>query len=137
MAKAIQLKEDSTALYPLPYWPIGSIYTSYSSKSPASIYGGSWEQITGRFLLGAGSTYSAGSTGGESTVTLNSTTYLYNHVHSFAGARATSGGSNYSYLVIRGNSNSGATLTSSYTGGNGAHENMPSYMNVYMWKRTA
>lgn len=137
MAKAIQLKDQTTILYPLPYYPIGSIYTSYVSTSPASIYGGSWEQITDRFLLGAGSTYSAGATGGASTVSLSSSTTMRSHRHSFSGARATSGGSNYSYLTIRGNANSGAYLTSSYTGSGSAHQNMPAHMNVYMWKRTA
>lgn len=137
MAKAIQLKDNSNAIYPLPYWPIGSIYTSYSSTSPASIFGGSWEQITNRFLLGAGSTYTAGATGGSSTVSLSSGSTMRSHRHSFSGARATSGGSNYSYLTIRGNANSGGNITSSYTGSGSAHQNMPAHMNVYMWKRTA
>lgn len=137
MPKSIQLKLGNDSYYALPYYPVGSIYVSYSSTSPASIYGGSWEQITNRFLLGAGDTYTAGTTGGASTVSLSASTTMRSHRHSFSGARATSGGSNYSYLVIRGNANSGGDITSSYTGSGSAHQNMPAHMNIYMWKRTA
>lgn len=48
----------------LELFPIGSIYTSISSTSPATLFGGTWEQIQGRFLLSASSSYSAGGTGG-------------------------------------------------------------------------
>ena len=43
---------------------VGSIYTSMNSTSPADIFGGTWEQITNRFLYCADS---SGSTGGSST----------------------------------------------------------------------
>lgn len=46
-------------------YPIGSIYMSVNSTSPATIFGGTWEQIEDTFLLAAGSTYSAGDTGGK------------------------------------------------------------------------
>lgn len=35
-------------------YPVGSIYISTNSISPASFLGGSWTQITGQFLLAAG-----------------------------------------------------------------------------------
>lgn len=50
--------------------PIGSIYWSTDSTSPATLFGGTWEQIKDTFILAAGSTYSAGSTGGEASHTL-------------------------------------------------------------------
>ena len=50
-------------------YPIGSIYMSVNNVSPASFLGGTWEAIQDRFLLAAGSSYSAGSTGGEATHT--------------------------------------------------------------------
>ena len=49
-------------------YPVGAIYQSWSSISPASLFGGSWSQITEKFLYCANS---AGGTGGASTVTLN------------------------------------------------------------------
>ena len=46
-------------------YPVGSIYMSVNATSPASLFGGTWEQLKDRFLLAAGDTYAAGSTGGE------------------------------------------------------------------------
>ena len=48
-------------------FPVGAIYISTSSTNPSSLFGGTWTQIEDMFLLGAGSIYTAGSTGGEST----------------------------------------------------------------------
>lgn len=52
-------------------YPIGSIYMSVNNTNPGSLFGGTWQQIQGKFLLGASSGHSAGSTGGAETVTLS------------------------------------------------------------------
>ena len=63
---------------PLDAYPIGSIYMSVNSTSPATLFGGTWERITGSFLLAAtdngssGASQAAGNTGGAATVTLTS-----------------------------------------------------------------
>ena len=45
--------------------PVGSIYMSTNSTSPATLFGGTWEQLPkNRFLVGAGDLYGVGSTGG-------------------------------------------------------------------------
>lgn len=62
-------------------YPVGSIYTSTDSTSPASRFGGTWERIQDRFLLTAGSTYAAGNTGGSATHTLT-VAELPAHAHS-------------------------------------------------------
>lgn len=49
--------------------PVGSLYISENATSPAELYGGTWERIEGRFIMGASDTYPAGSTGGSSTHT--------------------------------------------------------------------
>ena len=51
-------------------YPVGSIYMSVNSTSPATLFGGTWERIKDRFLLAAGDAYAAGGTGGEATHTL-------------------------------------------------------------------
>ena len=61
-------------------YPVGSIYMSVNSTSPATLFGGTWSQLKDRFLLGAGNSYSVGDTGGETTVTL-STANLPSHSH--------------------------------------------------------
>ena len=50
-------------------YPVGSIYMSVNSTSPSILFGGTWEQIEDTFLLTAGSTYTAGDTGGSATHT--------------------------------------------------------------------
>ena len=50
-------------------YPVGSIYMSVNSTNPGSLFGGTWEQIEGKFLLACDSTYTAGSTGGNSSHT--------------------------------------------------------------------
>lgn len=48
-------------------YPIGSLYLSTVATNPATLFGGTWEQIQDKFMLAAGTTYPAGSTGGNAT----------------------------------------------------------------------
>jgi hypothetical protein len=48
-------------------YPVGAIYMSTSATSPATLFGGTWAAIQNRFLVAAGATYSAGSTGGRAS----------------------------------------------------------------------
>ena len=143
-------------------YPVGSIYMSVNSTSPATLFGGTWTQLKDRFLLGAGDTYSNGATGGAATVTLT-TSQMPSHTHTFTGTAAshthtlknkktTWGSSGSSNVVIDSTSSSYTALsnvtnvnstsitpkgTNASTGGGGSHNNMPPYLVVYMWKRTA
>lgn len=52
----------------LETYPVGYVWLSFSEKNPSEIVGGTWELVEqGRMLLSAGSNYSVGSTGGNST----------------------------------------------------------------------
>ena len=62
-------------------YPVGSIYMSANNTNPGTVFGGTWQQIQGKFLLGASSGHAAGSTGGAETVTL-SASQLPAHTHS-------------------------------------------------------
>lgn len=47
----------------LAAYPVGSIFQTVSTTSPAALFGGTWEQIAfNRVLMGAGTGYTAGST---------------------------------------------------------------------------
>lgn len=61
-------------------YPVGSIYISVNTVNPSVLFGGTWEPIQDRFLLGTGSTYSAGSTGGETNHTLTQSAYIWKRV---------------------------------------------------------
>ncbi|WP_443735917.1 phage baseplate protein [Treponema sp.] len=63
--------------------PVGSLYWTSKKEDPAVTFGGgTWKQITDKFVLAAGSTYKAESTDGAATVTL-SVSNLPGHRHSF------------------------------------------------------
>lgn len=51
-------------------YPVGSIYMNVNNLDPATIFGGTWEEIQGKFLLGRSSGHAAGTSGGNETVTL-------------------------------------------------------------------
>ena len=68
-------------------YPIGSIYISINNTNPGTLFGGTWEQIEDKFLLSAGSTYTAGNTGGSAS---NSHTHTMAHTHTQVAT--TSGG---------------------------------------------
>lgn len=52
-------------------YPVGSIYISTNSATPESLFGGTWTQINDKFLLAAGSLYSAGDEGGSASYNLS------------------------------------------------------------------
>lgn len=120
----------------LALYPVGSVFISTSSVSPATLFGGSWSALAGRFLLGAGSGYVAGATGGEATVSLtkdqNGPHYHYYACNSQGSDANVWGPMGVVMQVTKGND---AETRSSGSGS--PHNNMPPYLVVYMWKRTA
>lgn len=128
----------------LAAWPIGSIYMSVSNTSPASLFGGTWERISERFLLGASSSYSAGSTGGEFAHKLTQSelpNYSLSVTNGSNVIRSKTGNSADAYVQTQsggwGIPNWESKTVTVASGGSGeAHNNMPPYLAVYMWKRT-
>lgn len=122
-------------------YPIGSVYISTVYSSPAQLFGGTWELLRDRFLLGAGDTYGIGDTGGESAHTLTSHE-MPSHQHNAQShwidyaQMGGSGNNRMVYCVGGGSTPVNGTFTTS-TGDGWAHNNMPPYIVVYMWKRTA
>ena len=149
-------------------YPVGSIYMSTVSTNPATLFGfGTWEAMpAGRVLLAQGksswgTTYNAGSTGGEATHTLTvgelakhfhlaTTNTNGGHTHTLSlrqrhgshggGGQASYGdGDVWGGTVVGTTNNSGNhthTITVNNTGDGNAHNNMQPYYTCYMWCRT-
>ena len=65
MSKGVVINDNAEKIYPHPYFPVGYIYLSTVEVDLNSLFGGTWEKIEGKFLLGCSSDYEAGSTGGS------------------------------------------------------------------------
>ena len=115
-------------------FPVGYIYISVDDTNPGTLFGGSWTRIKDKFLLSAGDTYSAGSTGGEAShkLTVNE---IPSHNHStYYQENAASGSAR---RTPAGPSGTELSTGTSEVGGGQAHNNMPPCLTVYVWKRTA
>ena len=119
-------------------YPVGSIYLSVNSTSPSTLFGGTWEQIKDTFLLGSGDDYTLGDTGGEATHTLT-VDEMPSHNHSIEYKYPFNSGALGVYLPASdSNSKTGDAPTAiKSTGGSQAHNNMPPYLVVSMWKRVS
>ena len=113
-------------------YPVGSIYMSVNSTNPSLLFGGTWELLKDRFLLGAGGTYGVGATGGEVTHKLTKKE-MPSHMHHM---RVAGGGNLYEGVTI-GPGAYTCNADTSEEGDDQPHNNMPPYLAVYMWKRTA
>lgn len=127
---------DSAWLTAQGAYPVGSIYLSVTDANPAALFGGTWERIGGRFLLGADSTYAAGSTGGEAVHTLTSDE-MPRHNHEIDNLNASGSATPFMTVQAQDKKGFGGNVQTMYAGGNQPHNNMPPYLAVYMWRRTA
>lgn len=116
-------------------YPVGSIYMSVNSASPADLFGGTWEQIQGRFLLGASNSYAAGSVGGEASHTLTIDNLPPQDSIAQVNQTGSSVAGNTIGTVAAGNW--GMYVKQDVQTGQTALDNMPPYLSVYVWKRTA
>lgn len=141
------LSSDVTDLIDTIY-PIGSIYMSVNNVSPSTLFGGTWEQIKDKFLLSSGDTYSNGATGGSADAVVVShfhrptTTSEYFVTSEEANANNTrvSSSSSGNRMVDGFNTTNSIFHHRGYTdtrGESGTGKNMPPYLAVNVWKRTA
>lgn len=136
-------------------YPVGSIYISTGSTSPANLFGGNWTRIADAYLRAMGSTGVAlGEYGGYAEYKL-SVNQLPSHNHTSPSA----------YFIVQTNQGSMRTIepflsdgkpdnSSSWrarlaedsyqnplpagnTGGGAAFPMLPRYVSTYMWRRTA
>ena len=135
-------------------YPIGSIYMNVNSTNPRTLFGGTWEQIQGKFLLGMSSSYPAGSQGGEASHTLTTAEmpihghnpaneagyfgFITNSKKAFSiGDMGSQSGSGRYYPYASAAFDISRNTMTGTTGGGNPHNNMPPYLSIYIWKRTA
>lgn len=130
-------------------YPVGAVYISINSTSPQTLFGGTWEQIQGQFLLGASPAYPAGSTGGSKDAVVvahshnpaNQSGY-YGFITSASkaftvGDMGSQSGSGRYYPFSTSDYDISRNTQTGSTGVSGTDKNMPPYIAVYMWYRTA
>ena len=134
-------------------FPVGTILMTTENVNPSTYIGGTWVALNDVFLLAASETHPAGETGGAEEIALT-TSQLPSHQHYVINmAKADAGQSpDYQHTVARydrttswddthyqlnGNSSAANAGLSSLTGSGLPHNNMPPYLAVYVWRRTA
>lgn len=142
-------------------YPVGTVYISTNSTSPSTFLGGTWTRIQDTFLLAAGSTYTAGDTGGNATHshTTNAGTtggtaitvdQMPSHTHqvklyTIAGDIAQSWGTidnvnqkaEWDSGPVKATGGGQAHTHTQVSVGTDSQSNMPPYLAVYVWERTA
>ena len=135
--KIIQLENGLDMFYPIPALPVGFIYQTTSSTSPATIFGGAWVRIQDVFLQSANASGgNVGDVGGAKTVTLT-TAEMPSHYHGFTNYNSTSSNAYKGTMENAAGYNSKIDVTTDSTGGGKAHENMPPYLAVYTWQKVS
>lgn len=127
---------DSAWLTAQGAYPVGAIYLSVTDANPAALFGGTWERIGGRFLLGADTTYTAGSTGGESARTLT-VDEMPRHNHEVDNLNASGSATPFMTVQAQDKKGFGGNVQTMYAGGGKAQNNMPPYIAVFMWQRVS
>jgi hypothetical protein len=120
-------------------YPVNSIYISYSHISPAELFGGTWTRIQNSFLWGIAESGTIGETGGEKTHTLT-TNEMPKHSHNPMLGTTRLGGNGGTSSGWRMEANAawsqvGTYATTASAGGGAAHNNMPPYTSVSIWRR--
>lgn len=118
-------------------YPVGSVYISWSHVNPGTLFGGTWVRIENAFLWGCDENGGIGTTGGEKTHKLT-TAEMPSHSHGAVYSGNASGTKNLPWLStgVLGTGDKLAYSTIA-TGDSAAHNNMPPYVQVSIWRRTA
>ena len=119
-------------------FPVGYILLLYSHANPNTMYPGTtWERISGAFPWFTDSSGTIGQTGGAKEVTLT-TAQIPSHTHGSVYSGNASGDKTLPWLStsVLGTGDKLAYSTIA-TGGGEAHNNMPPYIQISAWRRTA
>ena len=147
-SKTSDLINDSSFTTLQAVYPVGSIYMSVNNVSPSVLFGfGVWEKIEDKFLLGSGTTYANGSTGGSADAVIVSHSHQPNaDGENFVTSEdPTANNTRVAYSASGNRWVDGQTSPSNFhhrtstntVGEDGTNKNMPPYITVNIWKRTA
>lgn len=129
-------KIDLSSLWDQIY-PVGFIYITVNATNPSVLFGGTWEQLKGKLLVGVDSSdtdfNTSEKTGGEKTHKLTQEE-MPSHGHKTFVYDSRSAGL-YSSSSNGSNPLDYTNVWSTNAGGNQAHNNLQPYITVYMWKR--
>ncbi len=140
-ALAAQREED---IAKIKFW------VSPDSTSPAEFFGGTWERIEGKFIMGASDAYPAGSTGGSATHT-QTVREIASHYHDRITSRqynqklvgqadSPSGEAGYikaQYTTGSPEAFNFAYMATSDAGGGQPMDILNPYYSMYIWRRVA
>ena len=128
-------------------YPVGAAYITYDNNNPGNFLGGTWEQFgQGRTLIGEGTgndgstsmTFTANNTGGEYKHKLT-VDEMPSHSHKLyaRGGQTAQASSPFAANkpILQGSNSYGFDV--SKAGGDGYHNNIPPYITVFFWRRTA
>lgn len=122
-------------------YPVGSVVIRYDHISPASLYGGTWTRVyntdtgVGVFLYGCTEADVIGEFGGEAAVTLT-VDQMPSHSHGLKRITSALASSSSGWARFSADGTADNTVITN-TGGGAAHNNMPPFVNVSIWRRTA
>lgn len=142
-------------------YPVGSIYMTLSSTAPSVLFGGTWQRVQGRYLLGADDQHTSGTLGGSFSYQI-AVSELPMHSHPLPDSysaygsggsllSAAGGGDDTGAVVSRGSDLQAGAVNAApmlggirssaagWTGDAGLNEPMtivPPYLAVYIWRRT-
>lgn len=145
------------------FYPVGTIYSSTNNVSPSTFIGGTWTSLQGKVLMAEDGTsgYVAGNEGGSkdavniahthSVSGTTNTTGNHTHTERYDGLDGTNAGAYISGTAhgkgseadsgietgTDGNHSHTVSGTAASEGVSGTDKNMPPYLAVYMWERTA
>lgn len=125
-------------------YPVGSVYITFNTISPANIVGGTWELLKNKFLYSSAD--DTGNIGGEATHLLT-VDEIPSHSHGLSTPviipwkDSLNQFWNQPQWTTSGPDYYGAAnpdkVKVNYTGEGQTHNNMPPYITVHMYRRTA
>ena len=123
-------------------YPVGSIYTSMNDVDPAHLFGGTWTQITDRFLYCANSSKQ---TGGNKKINIDQLPWHQHEIlNKYDDFNYNHGVSSNDVSITTNSipndvgSGQGSYTRTTMTQGTGANADyMPPYITIYAWYRTA